>query len=83
MKTSIEKLVDRLKNELGILADSKSFKRVYAGYWQRSKGAWSWSMNISGTNQFIGSQSSVGELLKAKRISEYTYLMDIHIDPIN
>ena len=39
-----ERLAKRIKNDLGIELDPKTFRRTYAGYWQRTSGAWAWTM---------------------------------------
>jgi hypothetical protein len=84
--TKVEKLVDRIKSELDIETNPKTFHRVYTGYWQRSRGAMSWSMQVVGhSNKYVCSQSSVTELLKAKKLSEYfnpDVQSDIQIDAV-
>ncbi len=45
------------------------FKRTHAGYRQLSSGAWKWYCWYPESPYDIGSPYSVGEILKAKRIS--------------
>lgn len=42
----VRKLVDRIKEEFGIGCDPNSFRRTYAGRWQKSDGAYSWTLDI-------------------------------------
>ena len=63
IKAQIAKLV---KVKFDIDLDVNSFKRTYAGYWQRSSGAWSWYMFIQGGTFEVGSSYSITELLKNK-----------------
>lgn len=72
--TSVAKLVEKLRaNGIVIPADWR-FMRVRPGRRQRARGAWSW--NIVGTACNIGSQYSVRECLRARRlvIDQYGYI---------
>ncbi len=40
----IKRLCKKLKEQCGIECDPASFRRLRPGYWQRSMGAWSWSI---------------------------------------
>lgn len=64
-----ERLAIRLNKELDL--DCDNFKRVYAGYWQRAQGAWSWGARIKGKLISVGSQWNVKECLKAVRLEIY------------
>lgn len=44
MGWSVEKLTRKIYHDNGIICDPSTFKRTYAGYWQRSAGAFSWTM---------------------------------------
>ena len=35
-----ERLAKKIYKELGIECDPNTFRRTYAGYWQRSQGTW-------------------------------------------
>lgn len=48
MSKLIERLCKKIKDEVGCDCDPASFRRTYAGYWQRSNGAWSWFMLTKG-----------------------------------
>jgi hypothetical protein len=66
MKTS-EKLAIRLQTLFEKGEVVKEFRRVYAGNWQRSQGAWSWSAFIYDKDGKrigeIGSQINMKELI--------------------
>ena len=42
----VKKLVNRIKEEFGIECDPNSFRRTYAGWWQKSDGAYSWTLKM-------------------------------------
>lgn len=65
MKSSVEKLCERLKNELGIEADPKDFRRTRCSRHQKAAGYFSWNIGR------VGSRETISDLLKAKKI-EYT-----------
>lgn len=61
----ILRLCKKIQDDLGYECDEYSFRRTYAGYWQRSLGAWSWYMRTkSGVD--IGSMEPVTECVKKK-----------------
>lgn len=67
MKSKVEQLTDFVKKKWDISLNPSTFQRVRPGYWQRSSGAWSWTMQFSdGNANDFGSQSSVTEILKNK-----------------
>jgi hypothetical protein len=68
--TKIEKFAVRVFKEHDVKLDTSTFRRVYAGYWQRANGAWSWSMTevVDRGTSTVGSQWPLTVLLKAPRI---------------
>lgn len=70
-KTVVERLVDKMKRELGVICDPKSFHRTYAGYWQRRAGAYVWTMKITGSDLEIGSCDPASLCVK----KEYTLFL--------
>ncbi len=69
-----EKLRLKLNKELNInIPEHAEFKRTYAGSWQLSSGAWKWFCNYPECPYDIGSSYTVGEILKAKKISRQNY----------
>ena len=61
--TSVEKLIVKLNTDLGFTGLSpESFKRHYPGKWQRSGGAWTWSIDCG--YKSIGSCWPVKDLIK-------------------
>ena len=69
MSRLAEKLTKRIKNEFDIDVIPKIY-RTRAGYWQRSRGAWSWFM-LTEDNKDIGSLWSAKDVLKANKLSSY------------
>ena len=66
-----QRLRKRIKEELGIELEEE-FTRLYPGYWQRSRGAWSWeAKRPAGARLPVGSQWSMTELLKADKLTAY------------
>lgn len=49
------RLAKKIEAELGIKCDPSTFRRTYAGYWQKASGAWVWAIRVSGTPFEIGS----------------------------
>ena len=49
------RLAKKIEDELGIKCDPSTFRRTYAGYWQKASGAWVWAIRVSGTSFEIGS----------------------------
>lgn len=49
----IKRLCKKIKEQIGIECDPVSFRRLRPGYWQRSAGAWSWSIReLNGIFEF-------------------------------
>ncbi len=83
MMTKWERLRRRIKYELGIELEDE-FVRTYAGYWQKSRGAWIWESKICGTPVSVGSIWPMTELVKAKILTTYSRPgPDIEIIPEN
>lgn len=59
----IYKFVRIVKEKFDLDLDYNSYRRTYAGYWQRSVGTWAWSMNKIKTGD-VGSQSRMTDLVK-------------------
>jgi hypothetical protein len=77
------KLVHKLRFEHGVgVSLQYSFRRTRAGYWQRSAGAWSWSIRYmdEGHIMEIGSQWPVTELLRRGFVVDRES-NDIHLYP--
>ena len=72
-----ERLFDKLE-EMG-LRPAEMPKRIRAGYWQRSNGAWRWSCHTTDRLE-IGSCDRMMDVLKAKEISiQHFHLTDIEL----
>jgi len=67
--TTQERLIERLR-EIGIdLPEGARLVRTHANGWQLTDGAWSWAaLGPDGRELHIGSQHSMGELLRAWRL---------------
>ena len=80
----IERIAKKIKKELDIDCDVSTFRRTYAGSWQRSAGAWSWWMQMTNRPGSIGSSWSVSALLRKEvrlNLSCYLYDFDLEIYP--
>lgn len=61
-----DRLIARLIAEGFISPGEYRIERTYAGYWQRTEGAWSWELvRADGGPAFVGSQWTVKECLRA------------------
>jgi hypothetical protein len=60
-----ERLAAKIKKELNIECDATTFRRTYAGYWQRRSGAFSWTMQTREL-RVIGSCERASECVKRK-----------------
>ena len=82
MKIS-EKLLKRLKEELNLDIQRNAYiKRTYAGYWQKSQGAFLWYVyNSDGIVSNIGSCYRISDLLKSDKLEISTSWEDIEIFP--
>ena len=61
-----QQMVDFVKDKFDVELDVDTFFRTRSGYWQRSKGAWSWTMYYKNYAGDFGSQWSLTELLQNK-----------------
>lgn len=68
MTKPTEKLIARLIDEGFLSPGQYRYVRSYAGYWQVKEGAWSFWIENSEGRDILGSQYSVQELLRAKKI---------------
>lgn len=84
MSSSVERLVDRLHDELGLdFPAGWEFVSLRTGKHQKSAGAWSWVIYRRGERE-IGSQYTVGKLLAADRlVVSHERGGDIVIDPVD
>ena len=62
--TKVEKIAQLIKTKFGKNVDTTTFYRTYAGYWQRSKGAYSWTMSYEDAGGVIASCYSITDLIK-------------------
>lgn len=62
--TLAERLSKKIKRDIGIDCIPCTFKRTYAGYWQKRAVAFVWEMNVKGFSYEIGSTQSASELVK-------------------
>ena len=78
-----QRLCKRVREELGIELEDE-FVRTYAGYWQKSRGAWLWEAKIKDTPVSVGSIWPMTELIKAEVLTTYSRPgPDIEIIPEN
>ena len=70
-----EKLVKRLKDDLGIEADLSTFRRIMTGRHSRAAGSALWSMNLVGgsMNEVLGYDTVTNCLRKDRRLTAYGY----------
>lgn len=66
MKTTFEKLSEKIKLDLG--REVINFRRCYAGHHQRSGGAFVWDATDKVTGHSVGSTFPATELLKSKTL---------------
>lgn len=62
--TLAERLSKKIKRDIGIECVPCTFRRTYAGYWQKRAGAFVWEMNVKGFSYEIGSTQPASELVK-------------------
>lgn len=95
--TPAERLVAaiRARDALGpvgiVLPDGVTARRTYAGYWQRSRGAWVWRLHAPDGSAFlrdrydrlrsVGSVWRMGDLLAASEWIVDEHRGDVHIGP--
>ncbi len=61
-----ERLAKKIERDTGLVCDPSTFTRSYAGYWQKSSGAWLWSMQVKDIPHEIGSCDPASECVKSK-----------------
>lgn len=59
-----KRLARKIQKDTGLICDFTSFRRTYAGYSQKSLGAFVWTMLIKGTPFEIGSGDTATYCLK-------------------
>ena len=66
------RLVRKIKQDIGIECDPYTFRRTYAGYWQKSNGAFVWIICANDvTSLFIGSADTLTECIRKNRRLEF------------
>lgn len=79
------KVSEALKLKIEGLFNRKviSIERVYAGHWQRSRGAWSW-FAILENGPSVGSCYTMTECVKAKKLEKLSLtVVDVELFPEN
>ena len=78
---NVKALTERIKREFGFEADPESFERTYAGHWQRSAGAYSWTMKAAGGLTTIGGCEPVSKYIVKRNLleMEQRYLFDFEL----
>jgi len=68
-----ERLLARIRTLLdGVeIPEGAEIRRTYAGYWQRSAGAFSWTVEHEDLRYMIGGYEPVCELLKCPNLTAY------------
>ena len=59
-----ERLAAKIERELGLKCDPATFRRTYAGRWQKASGTWVWSISVVETHNDIGSCDPASECVK-------------------
>lgn len=82
--TTSERVLARLRADGRDVPDGARLIRVYAGYWQRAQGAWSWHVVDDRGLTIVGSVYAAGDLLRCRawRYSDEVGLRsDVDVDP--
>lgn len=79
MSKLAEKLAERIMREFGASNVEPKIDRTYAGHWQRSAGAWSWSMWAS--FGLVGSVTTATKCLAAYRWETLDIMGTVEIFP--
>ena len=61
-----ERLAKKIERDTGIACCPDTFRITYAGYWQKSVGAWVWAMRIKDLPEELGSIYPASECVKSK-----------------
>lgn len=67
MEKMSERLIKRLKADGFSIPKEAVFRRLYPGHWQRSAGAWVWTITAHGCD--IGSCDTVYDCLRATQLA--------------
>ena len=78
---NVKALAERIKSEFGFEVNTESFERTYAGHWQRSAGAYSWTMKAAGGLTTIGGCEPVSKYVAKRNLLEIEqrYLFDFEL----
>ena len=76
----VEKFCELANRKFNLSLNPETFRRTYAGYWQRSEGAWSWWMQDVESLNSYGSIWSITELLKNKDKIEIYKPVNFHTE---
>jgi len=81
----VNRLVGLLRSEHGVdIGPGYQFRRIRAGHWQRSAGAWSWHLqwkDEQGGHREIGSQWPVSYLLRSGMVVSVNTHVQWCVDP--
>lgn len=64
MSVSSEKLSQKILQDTGICTDPDTFRRTYAGYWQKAAGAFLWTMKAKDGSITVGSCDRASDCIK-------------------
>lgn len=78
---NVKALAERIKREFGFEVDPESFERTYAGHWQRSAGAYSWTMKTASGLTTVGGCEPVSKYIVKRNLleMEQRYLFDFEL----
>ena len=78
---NVKTLAERIKSEFGFEVIPESFERTHAGHWQRSAGAYSWTMKTAGGLTTIGGCEPVSKYVVKRNMLEIEqrYLFDFEL----
>lgn len=80
-KSLAERLATKIERELGVVCDPKSFRRTYAGRWQKASGAWVWTMQTAKEPYSdIGSGTAASECVKRSTRLAFGKYGEIYIE---
>lgn len=61
-----DRLAKKIEKDTGLICDPETFRRTYAGRWQKANGAYVWAIKIKGTPFEIGSGDSATDCVNKK-----------------
>lgn len=79
-KTKVEKAAEIINNKLGLNLNPKTFIRTYAGYHQKSLGAFVWWMYVEDTPHWYGSCDTITYIVNSKNKQFHLLGHEIIID---